>query len=135
MLNQSVINYNNMYFSPNTLYYGDDLKILRNRDVFANDVIDLIYLDPPFNSKRDYNVLFKESTGEQSTAQIQAFSDFWQWNSEVKDTYNYLTLDQPNETLANLIQSLHGFLDRTNMMAYLIMMGVRLLELHRVLKP
>jgi len=61
--------------TSNTLYYSDNLKILN--DYFPDECIDLIYLDPPFNSKADYNILFKETTGEQSTAQIQAFGDFW----------------------------------------------------------
>ena len=66
----------------NTLYYGDNLEVIRK---YINDEsVDLIYLDPPFNSKADYNVLFKEASGEESTAQIQAFSDFWHWDTSKK---------------------------------------------------
>lgn len=118
--------------SKNTLFYGDNLDILRNH--FPSDCIDLVYLDPPFNSKADYNVLFKEKSGEQSTAQIQAFSDFWQWNTEAKHAYDYLATQSSSE-VSDLITSLHGFLGENDMFAYLVMMGERLLELHRVLKP
>jgi site-specific DNA-methyltransferase (adenine-specific) len=65
----------------NTLFYGDNFEILKR---ISNKLIDLIYLDPPCNSKSDYNILFKESTGEQSTAQIQAFSDFWKWDKSLE---------------------------------------------------
>ena len=118
--------------SKNTLFYGDNLDIMRN--YFPSDCIDLVYLDPPFNSKADYNVLFKEKSGEQSTAQIQAFSDFWQWNIESKHAYDYLATQSSSE-VSDLITSLHGFLGENDMFAYLVMMGERLLELHRVLKP
>jgi len=116
----------------NTLYYGDNLDILRK--YVSNESIDLIYLDPPFNSKADYNILFKESTGEESIAQIQAFSDFWHWDVEARKAYEYLTIEAPNENLANLTQALFTFLGKNDMMAYLVMMGIRLLELRRVLK-
>ena len=99
-----------------------------------NESIDLIYLDPPFNSRANYNILFKETSGEQSTAQIQAFSDFWHWDIESRRAYEYLTLNAPNENLANLIQAMFNFLGKNDMLAYIVMMGIRLLELHRVLK-
>lgn len=118
--------------SKNTLFYGDNLDILRNR--FPSDCVDLVYLDPPFNSKADYNVLFKEKSGEQSTAQIQAFSDFWQWNTESKHAYDYLATQTPFR-VSDLVTSLHGFLGENDVFAYLVMMGEGLLELHRVLKP
>ncbi|TET40385.1 MAG: hypothetical protein E3J65_01265 [Dehalococcoidia bacterium] len=63
----------------NVLYYGDNLNILRNREYFPENSIDLIYLAPPFSSKKDYNIIFKETTGELSAAQIKAFSDTWHW--------------------------------------------------------
>jgi site-specific DNA-methyltransferase (adenine-specific) len=118
--------------SKNTLFYGDNLDILRNH--FPNNCIDLVYLDPPFNSKADYNVLFKEKSGEQSTAQIQAFSDSWQWNPESKHAYDYLAT-QASSQVSDLVTSLHGFLGENDMFAYLVMMGERLLELQRVLAP
>jgi site-specific DNA-methyltransferase (adenine-specific) len=116
----------------NTLYYGDNLEILRKR--VANDSIDLIYLDPPFNSKADYNILFKELSGEASRAQIQAFSDFWHWDVEARHAYEFLTTQSSNYNLSRLIQSLYGFLGKNDMLAYLVMMAIRLQELHRVLK-
>lgn len=119
-------------FSTNTLFYGDNLDVLRK--YFPNECVDLIYLDPPFNSKADYNVLFKETTGEQSTAQIQAFSDFWHWNTEAKHAYDYLATQAPSN-ISDLVTSFYGFLGKNDMLAYLVMMGVRFLELHRVLKP
>lgn len=116
-------------FSSNTLYYGDNLEVLRK--YFPNESVDLIYLDPPFNSKADYNILFKESSGEESVAQIQAFSDFWHWDKTAERTYLEI---QEDPQLTNMIQFLHAHLGRNDMMAYLVMMTIRLRELHRVLK-
>jgi len=117
----------------NTLYYGDNLEVLRK--YIPNESIDLVYLDPPFNSKADYNILFKESTGEQSAAQIQAFSDFWHWDIEARHAYDYLTTSAPSQDTGNLIEAIFKFLGKNDMMAYLVMMAERLLDLHRVLKP
>jgi len=133
MLNLSLRNYSKVSFNTNTLYYGDNQDILRH-DI-PNGSVDLIYLDPPFNSKADYNILFKEKSGEQSTAQIQAFSDFWQWDNEARRAYQYLALNSPNADLAKLVGAMFDFLGKSDMLAYLVMMGIRLLELHRVLKP
>lgn len=116
-------------FPMNTLYYGDNLDVLRK--YFPDECVDLIYLDPPFNSKADYNILFKEQSGEQSVAQIQAFSDFWHWDKSAEDTYMEIQED-PN--LTDMIQFLHAHLGRNDMLAYLVMMTIRLRELHRVLK-
>lgn len=115
-----------------TLYYGDNLEVLRK--YVGNESIDLIYLDPPFNSKADYNILFKEVSGEESTAQIQAFTDFWHWDTEARRAYEYLVVQAPND-VSNLIEALYYFLGKNDMLAYLVMMGIRLLELSRVLKP
>jgi site-specific DNA-methyltransferase (adenine-specific) len=117
-------------FPTNTLYYGDNLDVLRK--YFPNECVDLIYLDPPFNSKADYNILFKEATGEESVAQIQAFSDFWHWDKIAEKTYLEI---QENPKLTDMIQFLHAHLGRNDMMAYLVMMAIRLRELHRVIKP
>jgi site-specific DNA-methyltransferase (adenine-specific) len=114
------------------LFYGDNLEVLRKH--FPNECIDLIYLDPPFNSKADYNILFKEQSGERSTAQIQAFSDFWCWDIEAMHTYDRLAMQSP-KSVSDIVTSLHDFLGKNDMFAYLVMMGERLLELHRVLKP
>jgi DNA modification methylase len=119
--------------NSNTLFYGDNIDILRDR--IPAESIELIYLDPPFNSKANYNVLFRESTGEQSTAQIRAFSDFWHWDYEAGRAYDYLTINAPNENTANVAEALYKFLGKSDMLAYLVMMGIRLLELHKVLKP
>jgi site-specific DNA-methyltransferase (adenine-specific) len=116
-------------FDPNTLYYGDNLEVLRK--YFPSECIDLIYLDPPFNSKADYNILFKEATGEESVAQIQAFSDFWHWDKNAEKTYLEV---QEDPKLTGMIQFLHAHLGRNDMLAYLVMMTIRLRELHRVLK-
>jgi site-specific DNA-methyltransferase (adenine-specific) len=116
----------------NKLYFGDNLRILR--DHVADSSVDLIYLDPPFNSNASYNVLFKEKTGEESAAQITAFEDTWQWSVEAEALYKEIVTSGPRK-LADLMQALLTFLGRNDMMAYLVMMAVRLVELHRVLKP
>jgi len=116
-------------FDSNILYYGDNLEVLRKH--FPNECIDLIYLDPPFNSKADYNILFRESSGQESVAQIQAFSDFWHWDKNAENTYLAIQED-PN--LIDMIKFLHAHLGKNDMMAYLVMMTIRLRELHRVLK-
>ena len=117
----------------NILYYGDNLDILRKH--INDESIDLIYLDPPFNSQATYNVLFKEPTGELSKSQIEAFSDFWHWDTETQKTFQYLTSSsRVPVALSKLISALHDFLGNNDMSAYLVMMAVRLVELHRVLK-
>lgn len=96
-------------------------------------MVDLVDLDPPFNSKADYNVLFKESSGEKSTAQIQAFTDFWEWDDKARYAYDRL-VEESHEELFNLIQAFMQFLKKSAMMAYLSMMAIRLVQLKRVLK-
>ena len=118
--------------SNNKLYFGDNLRILREHVPDAS--VDLIYLDPPFNSSATYNVLFKEKSGEESAAQITAFEDTWQWSVEAEAVYKEIVTSGPRK-LADLIQSLLAFLGRNDMMAYLVMMAIRLVELRRVLKP
>jgi len=117
----------------NQLYFGDNLEILRGQHIPAGSV-DLIYLDPPFNSNATYNVLFAEKSGEKSAAQITAFEDTWQWGQEAMAAYDDAMKLGPRK-LADLLQALRAFLGQNNMMAYLTMMAVRLVELHRVLKP
>ena len=118
----------------NRLYYGDNLHVLRDRANFPDGVIDLVYLDPPFNSKRDYNLLFKSPKGLDSPAQIEAFQDTWHWNQQAESEFDEL-LHQGNTDVAKLMSALRGFLGENDIMAYLTMMANRLLELHRVLKP
>lgn len=115
----------------NTLYYGDNLKVLR--EYIQNESVDLIYLDPPFNSNRSYNVLFKDESGVSSDAQITAFDDSWHWGETAEKTYEELILSSPGN-VGQMIAALHSFIGANQMMAYLVMMAARLLELHRVLK-
>ena len=116
----------------NTLYYGDNLDILR--EYIEDNSIDLIYLDPPFNSKQSYNVLFAEKNGTQSPAQIKAFGDTWHWDIKTEETYREIVENLPKE-IADLIRAMRSFLGENDMMAYLVMMAIRLQELHRILKP
>jgi site-specific DNA-methyltransferase (adenine-specific) len=115
----------------NKLFFGDNLKMLRAH--IEDESIDLIYLDPPFNSAANYNVLFQEKSGEQSAAQIHAFEDTWQWTQEAEGSYEETVTSAP-ERVVKILEALRGFLDTSDMMAYLTMMTPRLLELRRVLK-
>jgi site-specific DNA-methyltransferase (adenine-specific) len=118
----------------NTLYYGDNLDILRNRDYFPNACVDLIYLDPPFNSSRNYNVLFKDESGAAPDSQIVAFEDTWHWGQQAEATFADLIENAPAAVSA-AISALRQIVGTNQMMAYLVMMTARLIELHRVLKP
>ena len=118
--------------AENVLYYGDNLDILRR--YIKDETIDLIYLDPPFKSNQDYNILFKERNGTQSSAQIKAFEDTWHWDRKAEDTYIEIVEKLPKK-IADLIKAFRSFLGENDMMAYLVMMAIRLQELHRVLKP
>ena len=116
----------------NQLYYGDNLDILRNH--IPDESVDLIYIDPPFNSNQAYNVIFSEADGSSSQAQIQAFEDTWRWGEATEEAYHELIGTAPH-LLVETIKSFRGFLTETNLMAYLVMMALRLVELHRALKP
>lgn len=116
----------------NTLYFGDNLVILREH--IPDESVDLIYLDPPFNSNRAYNVYLPTPKGQMSDAQITAFDDTWHWGDQAEREYADL-LRQPNTDVAALITALRTVLRESDLMAYLVMMASRLLELHRVLKP
>lgn len=115
------------------LYYGDNLDILRKKYV-PDDSVDLIYLDPPFNSKRNYNILFKENGGVESEAQTHAFTDTWHWTQMAYDTYQDIVLNGPDK-ISKLISALRDSIGNNDVMAYLVMLTIRLIELHRVLKP
>lgn len=115
----------------NRLYFGDNLNILREN--VARESVDLIYLDPPFNSNATYNVLFRERGGEESSAQITAFDDTWHWGLESELAYREVVTDGPS-ALSDMLQSMRSFLGQNDMMAYLTMMAQRMIELHRVLK-
>ena len=116
----------------NMLYYGDNLEILREH--IPDESVDLIYIDPPFNSNQAYNVIFSETDGTASQAQIQAFEDTWRWGEATEHAYHELVRTAPH-LLVETIKSFRGFLTENNLMAYLVMMALRLVELHRVLKP
>jgi site-specific DNA-methyltransferase (adenine-specific) len=116
----------------NHLYYGDNLDILRNN--IADETVDLIYLDPPFNSQANYNVLFKAPSGQQSEAQIEAFEDTWHWNEHAEAAFDEV-MHSGNGEASEMLRAMRSFLKENDMMAYLTMMAIRLIELHRVLKP
>ncbi|HEY9159345.1 DNA methyltransferase [Candidatus Binatus sp.] len=115
----------------NRLYYGDNLEVLRKE--IKDESVDLIYLDPPFNSQATYNVLFKAPTGEQSHAQIEAFEDTWHWGESAERAFDEV-MSSGNTAASELLRALRTSLHENDMMAYLAMMAIRLLELHRVLK-
>ena len=119
----------------NTLYYGDNLPILR--DYVPDESVDLVYLDPPFNSNASYNVLFKEQSGEASPAQIQAFTDTWEWTLEAERTYRQEVVENPRTppAVVEMVSAFRQFVGANAMMAYLVMMAPRLVELRRALKP
>jgi site-specific DNA-methyltransferase (adenine-specific) len=117
---------------PNALYYGDNLDVLRAS--IADASVDLIYLDPPFNSQASYNVLFKGPSGKGADAQIEAFEDTWHWGEGAERAFSDV-LASPHTQAAELLRAMRSFLGDNDLMAYLAMMAVRLIELHRVLKP
>ena len=115
----------------NSLFYGDNLGVLR--ESIATESIDLIYLDPPFNSAQDYNVLFSSPSGESSESQITAFEDTWHWGPEAEHEFGELVRLGHGE-LAEAVVALRRVLGENDLMAYLVMMANRLVEMHRVLK-
>ncbi len=113
------------------LYYGDNLDILRR--YVKDETVDLVYLDPPFNSAQTYNAFFQEKDGTAAASQIRAFEDTWHWNVESEHVYQEL-VTQPGK-VSEVMQAFRTFLGQNDMMAYLAMMAPRLVELRRVLKP
>lgn len=118
--------------TTNTLFYGDNLPILR--EYVPDESVDLVYLDPPFNSNRGYNVLFKDESGREAESQIEAFEDTWHWSEYAEQTYYELWTQAPDD-VSKAIRSLRELVGTNQVMAYLVMMAARLVELHRVLKP
>ena len=114
----------------NQLYYGDNLDVLRR--YIQDESVDLIYLDPPFNSRQDYNVLFAERDGSRSSSQIMAFEDTWEWNLDAEHAYQEIV--EGGGRVSDAMQAFRTFLGHSDMMAYLAMMAPRLMELRRVLK-
>jgi site-specific DNA-methyltransferase (adenine-specific) len=115
---------------PNKLYYGDNLDVLRR--YIPDQSVDLIYLDPPFNSRQDYNVLFAEKDGNRSAAQITAFKDTWEWNLEAERAY--IEVVEAGGRVADAMRAFRTLLGGSDMLAYIAMMAPRLVELRRVLK-
>jgi site-specific DNA-methyltransferase (adenine-specific) len=113
----------------NCLYWGDNLEVLRG---FESESVHLVYLDPPFNSKRDYNAIFRDETGSAPPAQIKAFTDTWKWHMAV-DAYKEVVAG--GGSVSRLLAAMHAALGQNDVMAYLSMMALRLAELHRVLRP
>jgi DNA modification methylase len=114
----------------NKLYHGDNLEVLRQH--VKDESVDLIYLDPPFNSRQDYNVLFAEKDGTRSSSQIMAFEDTWEWNVDAERAYEEIV--ERGGRVSEAMRAFRTFLGHSDMMAYLAMMAPRLTELHRVLK-
>ena len=115
----------------NTLYYGDNLDILQR--YIGDKSIDLVYLDPPFKSNQDYNVLFREQDGSRAASQILAFEDTWEWNTASSAAYQQVV--EAGDPVSNAMQSFFTLLGGNDMLAYLSMMAPRLIELRRVLAP
>jgi len=118
--------------AENTLYYGDNLDVLRRH--VDDESVDLVYLDPPFKSEQDYNVLFAEQNGSRAAAQIKAFEDTWRWDQDSAKAYQEVVETGPPR-VSQVMQTFRLFLGGSDMMAYLAMMASRLVELRRVLKP
>jgi len=116
---------------PNALYYGDNLYILRK--YIKDETIDLVYIDPPFNSKVDYNTFFKERDGTRAAGQIKAFEDTWHWDVRADRTYRELL--RRADPIAQAMYAFYRLLGTSDVFAYLTMMAARLVELHRILKP
>ena len=118
----------------NRLYYGDNLEVLRDPSQFPDESVDLIYLDPPFNSNAGYNVLFKSASGAGANASIEAFDDTWTWGTSAQNALMDIAAGT-NRPLTVMMQAMHSAIGENPLMAYLAMMAVRLVELHRVLRP
>jgi DNA modification methylase len=124
----------------NRLFYGDNLAVLRGRDadgkpLIPDESIDLIYLDPPFNSAATYNVLFRAPDGKMSDSQLEAFEDSWHWGDAAAAAYEDVITQGVYTDASVLLRGIVAALGKNDMTAYLAMMAVRLIELHRVLKP
>lgn len=116
------------------LYYGDNLDVLKRH--IKDETVDLVYLDPPFKSNRDYNILFKQRDGSEPASQIKAFEDTWSWGKDDVLLYESLLIDPAvPQKMREMLTAMHTFLGGSDMMSYLVMMAPRLLELRRVMKP
>lgn len=120
-------------FESNLLFYGDNLEILRK--YIPDETIDLIYLDPPFNSRRAYNIIFKDQDGKYPPSQIRAFDDTWHWSEETENAMDELSKPEYPAQLYRTLLAFRQALGTSDLMAYLVMMAIRLAEMYRVLKP
>ncbi|MGW3442995.1 DNA methyltransferase [Streptomyces sp. NPDC001076] len=116
----------------NKLYYGDNLDLLRSN--IETGSVDLVYLDPPFNPNRSYNVLFKEKSGDDSPAQLEAFDDTWVWSHETEVLFAELMNGNASLAAKDTLEAMRKLLGDNDILAYLVMMSARLIELHRALK-
>lgn len=114
------------------LHYGDNIDVMQAH--VPDESVDLVYLDPPFNSNANYNILFRSPAGQESNAQIEAFEDTWHWNHKAEEAFDQLACSGHTRAF-DLLNAMRSFLGDNDMMAYLAMMATRLTELHRVLKP
>ena len=118
----------------NTLYFGDNLEVMRK--YIPDSCVDLVYLDPPFNSSRGYNVIFAQHDASDAAAQIQAFDDTWHWTPVTDGQFRrYTQMGEVPEPVAEALTAFRTLLGENDAMAYLVNMAPRLVELHRVLKP
>src|SRR2546430_939658 len=117
--------------ADNVLYYGDNVDVLRR--YIKDETVDLVYLDPPFKSDQNYNVLFAAKDGTQAAAQIQAFEDTWHWDEAA--AREYAETVETGGKVSEVLQAFRLFLGTNDVLAYLSMMAPRLVELHRTLKP
>ena len=119
----------------NKLYYGDNLEVLRKR--IRDETIDLCYIDPPFNSKRNFNQIYNNISGE-DRAQAQAFIDTWEWDSVAIEGLSQILENEHGRFMPKTIELIKGFrnvLQEGSLLAYLVSMTLRIAEIHRVLKP
>ncbi len=116
----------------NRLFYGDNLDVLRKS--VATESVDLVYLDPPFNSNRNYNVIFAQNASSSDTAQIQAFGDTWRWTRETEDQYIYMLNGGVPNAVSDALRAMHTLLGENDALAYIVNMAPRLVEMHRTLK-
>lgn len=116
----------------NKLFYGDNLPVMREH--VANESVDLVYLDPPFNSNRSYSVIFGTRVNDDANAQIQAFDDTWTWTADTERQYRDIMVHSTAD-VADAVEAFRKLLGTSDAMAYLVMMTPRLVEMHRVLKP
>lgn len=117
----------------NQLYFGDNLAVLRNPKLIKDESVDLVYLDPPFNSNAIYGVFFRDGSGVGSEAQAEAFRDTWTWGPAAAEAFD--DLERIGGNVSVLMQGFRTWLGNNGLMAYLAMMAVRLVELRRALKP